>query len=649
MFNNQQAQNLRGAIWRIVVLSLPLFFLPFTRYNFEPDKAALFRALVLVLLLLYLLTLRRPNTRPRGISLDRLSLLVLFFWWWVTLATLFSIEPTRSLWGEPRWGQGWITLTCYVALFGLARVSLSGDRDQQGLIDAVLFASVPVSVYGLAQKVGLDPLHIVAPWERIQSTFPHANALGGYLVLVMPFCWFRVVRGPNHRLWIVCALLQALCLLFTSSRSAWVAAAAAGWLFVYMLAKSRHRRIILASMAAAGAILLVTLSLLPPAHPTAPTLWRSITSLVRLSSPTVQIRLNIWQGIVDAVAQRPLFGYGPETLDLALPGHPPPELSLYGNIKTVAGRGHNDLLEWALFAGIPAAVAYGGLLTTVFVQGWRRIKQGNHALALPVWIALMGGIINQLIDVGTITSNLLIWLFAALLTTRSPDTQEDSLSFEFEWMPVRVGLVILTLVGITVVSIRPVIADTYGREALALYTLRGWDESDAAVIKAEMWDPRRFTYAALQADITLGREDSKLRPDDVALLIAASRLELALQQTPTDLELWRRLVEVRRVLAYELNPTYWPDAFATCKQMLIVAPEDPDLFMLCGDLRLWAREPSGALPYYLAASELAPLYDQPYYNLSTVYRWLGDDDLAEAYSVKAKDARAEWEQMLGQR
>ena len=71
--------------------------------------------------------------------------------------------------------------------------------------------------------------------------------------------------------------------------------------------------------------------------------------------------------------------------------------------------------------------------------------------------------------------------------------------------------------------------------------------------------------------------------------------------------------------------------------------------MLCGDMRLAATQPAEAIPYYERAAELTPAYAQPFYNLGTVYRWLGDEAKAATFTELADQKREEWEQVLLER
>ena len=112
------------------------------------------------------------------------------------------------------------------------------------LLTAFLTVSVLVSVIGIFQKVfgitaegiWVDPQQFPDIKTRVYSTLVNPNILGGYLVLVIAYAaaFFSVFKERRIRLMLVsCALLAAVCLLYTYSRGNWLACA--GMLGVFCL------------------------------------------------------------------------------------------------------------------------------------------------------------------------------------------------------------------------------------------------------------------------------------------------------------------------------------------------------------------------------------------------------------------------------
>ena len=215
-------------------------------------------------------------------------------------------------------------------------------------------------------------------------------------------------------------------------------------------------------MALGGLVGLLSLTLLPPASADAPLWWRTTKSLTRTSGPNVQIRLLVYQSQLAAITQKPLLGFGPETLDLALSPVKPARLSLYGNLKMVAGRGHNEVLELALFAGIPAALLYVAIVFLSFGVGWQRWREQRDSLMLALMIAALSGWLNHMLDVTTITGGAFFWLLLGMIVAGQPSEIIAGTPLRENWL-LRLGCLVLLVGGAWLVTIRPIQADMLGR------------------------------------------------------------------------------------------------------------------------------------------------------------------------------------------
>lgn len=695
--------KLAGWVWCLLAAGLPLLVDPWSRYNYEPDKALLLRACALALVGIVGANLvfapgaagrpRRGDHKvrpPVPAQLAGVRIALLLLWSAYTLATITSIEPFRSFWGEPRWGQGWLTFTAWLLVCVLAMRTLREAAVRSRVIDVVLLASVPVCLYGLAQVAGLDPF-FRDPSGRVHATMAHANALGGYLAIVVPLACWRALKAVGRRrlAWAALLALQLACLAATFSRSSWLGALVGLGLLVVLpsptsavgtpalpspasavgvpalpspasAVRERGRarvgaRLAIGALGLAGAVALVALSLLPAPPPDAPLAWQTLTALFRWSGPNAQVRLYAWQATAEAVTARPWLGYGPETLDLALPAFFPPSMALLGGLPAIAGRAHDELLELGLWAGVPAALAYLAVVALCVRAGVRRWRQGD-ALAAGLLAALAAAAVHHALDVGTATTGTYWWLALGMLAAPGapaaestppdkPDQRSDLRGGAIR-PPARTGRAILQIAvwlavagAVAAFCLRPLIADALGAHGMALASVGVNDAALVALEEAAALDPRPDSYAALLAQVQVARGDA---------ISADATLVRALGRTPSDLALWTALARLRGARA-ERDPALWPDAYAACAGMLAASPRHPDVLMLCGDLYLTARDLPSAEYYYTAARDEAPEYDQPYFNLATIARMRGDTAAAEAYTTAAQAKRAAWEAWVLQR
>ncbi len=139
---------------------------------------------------------------------------------------------------------------------------------------------------------------------RVSSTFVHPNVLGGYLVFTFPF--FISFMWRYRRWWMRLLLLAGLamnlvCLLYTGSRAAWIAAALI--VLSYGVRGLLDRRMVLAIATVILILLLILAVFKPPEF-----LKMRFTSLSATSAATG--RLATYKMALDFFMENPIFGLG---------------------------------------------------------------------------------------------------------------------------------------------------------------------------------------------------------------------------------------------------------------------------------------------------------------------------------------------------
>ena len=259
-----------AAISLLLALLPPLVVLFFDRGTttiFEPDKLALFRALILLLvgwqLSLWVLKLQPPPQRWPLIW-PALALLGT-----TVLATFSSIAPRWSTWGSYERGQGLLTLLALVIYAYLVYRYRAVRPLNEWIPKATVLGSAVVVLYALAQALDADPF----TWQVEPGSFPvfgtlgRSNYLASFLVMVIPLTvgWLLTCRERGKR-WALSGLLlaQGLALLLARSRGGWLALGAAipVALVVWgLLHRARRWLIAGVSLAVLGILLLLALNL----------------------------------------------------------------------------------------------------------------------------------------------------------------------------------------------------------------------------------------------------------------------------------------------------------------------------------------------------------------------------------------------------
>ncbi len=203
------AEKIIEAGWLVAVVAVPLFFNIYSARTFEPDKITLLRSLVAVMAVAWIISVvergRADAGDPASIALafrgrrwlkmplflPTLSLVFVYI-----ISTIFSISPNVSLWGSYQRMQGTYTMLSYIIIFALMAGHLRTRQQVDRLISTIIIASIPISLYGIVQRYGLDPL----PWagdvtRRVAANMGNAIFVASYLIMVVPLTLSRLIES----------------------------------------------------------------------------------------------------------------------------------------------------------------------------------------------------------------------------------------------------------------------------------------------------------------------------------------------------------------------------------------------------------------------------------------------------------------------
>jgi tetratricopeptide (TPR) repeat protein len=411
--------------WLLALLLVPAFFDAYSRHPFDPDKGMVVRLIALVMAAAGIV--RILEARPRGPWAVGavLGIPVLLYLGAGALSTVLSIAPRLSVWGSYERGEGLVTLASYLVVFTALVTRLRRREQRDRAIDAIVAGSVPVTLYGIAQAAGLDPIDWRLTYEewRVSTTLGNPVFAGSYLVLALPVTlgalleWrARPASGEGTWRWLRPALyagaagLQVAVLALTGSRGPWVGAATGLLAFALLGAALGRRRRLAGGVLALGALALAFVLALNV--PDGPLEWARQTRLLgrlghifdsgRGRNPGDLARVRVWEGALALArprdplplpdrpdrwaALRPLIGYGPETLQPAFAAvydgefarleRRNPVISDHG-VSTfstrVPDRSHNELLDSLVAGGALGALAHLLLAAAVQVFGLRAL------------------------------------------------------------------------------------------------------------------------------------------------------------------------------------------------------------------------------------------------------------------------------------
>jgi O-antigen ligase len=296
---------------------------------------------------------------------------------WLGGSILFSYDPARSVSGL----REVFTLT---ALF-FAPLLVRGERDVRRIVNGLILVAALIACFGLAQYlVGYGDID-----RRIRGPLSHYMTFSGILLiadfLLIASLLSRRRPGPGSpgggresrwwswRLWPWGALIVLnVALLGSYTRGAWVGLG----LTLTVLVLARAPRWILAYLPAV--LLFILLAPIPLLHRVS-----SITDLRDLSNYD---RICMLQAGLTMVAERPLFGQGPELVERRYPIYRPATAPRY-DVPHL----HNSFLQLAAERGLPALLAYLAMTGASLAAARRgyRAEGGRHGPRADLYLGAM--------------------------------------------------------------------------------------------------------------------------------------------------------------------------------------------------------------------------------------------------------------------
>lgn len=231
--------------------------------------------------------------------------------------------------------------------------------------------------------------------------------------------------------------LQALALAFTQARGPWLAALAGAGVFGVLIAlRWRMRRLLVGVIGCAVVAGLFVAVLNIPQGPLQPlkryALLKRLGSLSDFESRPIEARLLVWEAVGrlfwtrpniglsrDRLAGvRPVIGYGPETLGLAIEKVLPPGLGRQDTWRTAFDRAHNDFLNHLAEGGLLGLTAFLLLLVVFYRMTLKALWQSQdrvHQLSLIALITAMTAHLVELqFGLAVTPTRMLFWAFLAL-------------------------------------------------------------------------------------------------------------------------------------------------------------------------------------------------------------------------------------------
>lgn len=354
------------------------------------------------------------------------------------ISTCFSLDPGLSLRGDFIRHESLATLIVY-CLLPLLFASLVCSRQQvQTLLSGLAVCAVIASGYAVIQYAGINPTGLKPFWgmkmlpgvKAVGSTLGNANFLGKFLVLTTPLLaayLFQAETWLKRFLMGLVLLLVMAALVATETRASWLGCVIAGTIFFFFIKNTDRfkRNVFIASLAGivvSGLVFLAIVAMLSGRfQDLQATIIRRTSEVVNTvcgkTTTGTSARFFLWEKGLDQIAQRPWFGYGPDTHVLIMRKYNLEYNSRFDD-NVELDRVHNNYLDTALSQGLFGLFAYCGIMAAFLLWLWRAQNREKNTRAriflCAIFSSYCGYLINDCFSFSVVSVSPTFWSLMGL-------------------------------------------------------------------------------------------------------------------------------------------------------------------------------------------------------------------------------------------
>jgi O-Antigen ligase len=420
-------------LWPALVVGLfPVFQIPFAEDAYILPRVFLLLVACAVGVLLGSFVLKRMEVSlgsPLGLPAIAIAVAAV-------LAMAFSVSPWASAIGQYLRYESVVVRVGYVFLFFVTVWLLTGagERDRRRVVSWFLVGCCVASIEAVWEWIGYQH-GLLGGLARPDGNLGNAALLGVLDAMAVPVLLARMLGGAWR--WAPVLVMVLAGLASSTSRSAWLGALLGGLVVAGLWVPRRQIR-----WAVAGAVLAVLAAAIVAGG------W-----LANLNADPYSLRLTLWERVLPMIVDRPLFGWGEDTMGLVFGAY------AHGFLPGVNfDRAHSQLLDLTVAQGLVGLMS-GAWFWSAFAVGMLRIGRWRTEECG----ALLAGILAYwtwaAVNFDWVPATGPLWLLAGVCWSSAH--QPDSRSAPSGRTPpiAMWAAALATLVGAVYFGILPVIAD----------------------------------------------------------------------------------------------------------------------------------------------------------------------------------------------
>ena len=630
------ANTARNIVLAGILLTIPLFFTTYLYNSFRLPKNTLFIVLTTVALffsIIYFLEKKSIDWKRYKFILILTGIFLL-----IKIAScVFSTNSDISFWGSYNRAEGLLLWIFFILYFILLLFNNWDKSKLKSYSFVIVISNILLAGYGIMQKFELIPdVWATGVSGRVMSTMGNPLNFSSYLILTFPFIYFCLIYNKNIFIRIITGIglgVSAYALLLTGSRSSWIAFLFANFIVFtfYFLKKNKKIFLILILI---GVISAAAFSYIGFKHFDKfeqPTIKR-LFSVFDPEDTSNKQRWVFWQGSWKAFTQKPVLGWGQDSVAYAFDKNYPPKLTDLP--ETHIDRAHNWHLDVLVMEG-----ALSWILTMfILIFGtYKAIKLINKkekeksAVGL-IFVYIMAACLLQFFFMFALISPHVIIIFAlALVLALSYDPTNEPKIFKskiLEKLKKNSNLYLIFGIGLAAfiffIVLKPIVANRELSRALFTQENLEVQMGRAAEIMPSQFYKQQFGSLYLKF-----ANEGRLDGDEIRRIEngkkASDIFEQVVPQYPYHYINYQFLAE-----SYDLQRNY-ELTDATFQKAIDNFPTRHDIYWKWGNFLKIRGENDLAIEKYKKATEVDLDIARPYYELSLLYKELGNEEKAAEY------------------
>ncbi|NLK95207.1 MAG: O-antigen ligase family protein [Clostridiales bacterium] len=394
----------RGKIINNIIL-LVLTIMPFILMDSKsPLLDGKYYFMLITGIILLILSLKIEKINIKIIDITALLFILSIF-----ISSVFSPDKFTAFWGSANRGEGFFTILIYVILFFLSSKYL--DINEKTL-DIILISSCIMALHGILQFFGFDIVQIIYPlYNNLASdaigTIGNRNFFSSYICIFL-FLGMGLYIFKGNKKYLVYSSILFAALLCSLTRSGWLAFiiySILGLLFILKRkdALKRSAIIILLFTVIFGVLNISTdNSIINRSNK------NQVISSQGLLVGSVGGRAEILRMSFKAFCDRPLLGYGPDTLEMRLSEDYTEDFIKYKLAHGVyVDKSHNEFLEYAVSCGVFTLIFYLVLLGLIVYGLFKNKEKDINKILL---ITIIGYLVQSFFNISMIAVAPIFWI-----------------------------------------------------------------------------------------------------------------------------------------------------------------------------------------------------------------------------------------------